>query len=172
MLWIASQLQSLFSFCYTMEKWSERRAKLNCARSRRVAPLTMWLLEGGFISHSSGTGWWAAQLDGDVWGRFVLLCTHAKCLQEPRGCGCSCCRPTLAHPCCRNAGGLVCRHYGGWWGEHRCLPSCGQQLDEISVAGTANGSCLSFFAYLRMLVVFLHSLEGRSESWWESPDFL
>lgn len=43
-------------------------------------------------------------------------------------------------------------------------PAVGQQLDEISVAGTANGSCLSFFAYLRMLVVFLHSLEGRSES--------
>lgn len=47
---------------------------------------------------------------------------------------------------------------------HRGLPSCRVVAEKISVAGTASNSSLSFFAYLRMLVVFLHSLEGISES--------
>lgn len=46
---------------------------------------------------------------------------------------------------------------GGQW-------CCRVAADKISVTGTANDSSLSFFAYLRMLVVFLHSLESRSES--------
>lgn len=46
-------------------------------------------------------------------------------------------------------------------GGHWC---CRVAADKISVTGTANDSSLSFFAYLRMLVVFLHSLEGRSGS--------
>lgn len=55
-LWIASQLQSLFSFCYTSEKLSKRRAELNCVCLHRVAPLIACLLEGGFISCTSATG--------------------------------------------------------------------------------------------------------------------
>lgn len=46
-------------------------------------------------------------------------------------------------------------------GGHWC---CRVAADKITVTGTANDSSLSFFAYLRMLVVFLHSLEGRSGS--------
>lgn len=54
------------------------------------------------------------------------------------------------------------RRLGVWaLGGHWC---CRVAADKISVTGTANDSSLSFFAYLRMLVVFLHSLEGRSES--------
>lgn len=53
------------------------------------------------------------------------------------------------------------------WGGHWC---CRVAADKVSVTGTAHDSSLSFFAYLRMLVVFLHSLEGRSGSWRGSLD--
>lgn len=52
-------------------------------------------------------------------------------------------------------------------GGHWC---CRVAADKISVTGTANDSSSTFFAYLRMLVVFLHSLESRSGSWWECLD--
>lgn len=63
------------------------------------------------------------------------------------------------HQCCRSAGGSVWGR-GEDHGEHRC-----READEKSICGgNVNNSSLSFSACLRMLVVFLHSLEGTSES--------
>lgn len=42
-------------------------------------------------------------------------------------------------------------------------PAAGGQLKK-SASGTVNNNSLSFFADLRMRAVFLHSLEGISES--------